>query len=92
MTTSVVINTTPNENALKFSVDKKIIDSGYKTFNNMEEAKEVPVAEKIFENDGIASIFIMAEKEGAFISVTKEAKADWNTLKEKIVTNIKSVL
>ena len=50
MTVSVTVDTTPNENALKFSVNKKILDSGYKTFNNVEEAKDSPVAKKIFEN------------------------------------------
>ena len=46
---SVGVNSTPNEHALKFSVNKKILDSGYKTFNSMEEAKDFPVAAKIFE-------------------------------------------
>ena len=48
MSVSVTVTKTPNEHALKFSVNKKILDSGYKTFNNMEEAKDVPVAAKIF--------------------------------------------
>ena len=47
---SVTVNTTPNKHALKFSVNKKILDSGYKTFNSMEEAKDFPVAAKTFEN------------------------------------------
>ena len=45
---SVTVNTTPNEHALKFSVNKKILDSGYKTFNSMEEAKDFPVASQNF--------------------------------------------
>ena len=89
---SVTVNTTPNEHALKFSINKKILDSGYKTFNSMEEAKDFPVAAKIFENADVASIFIMAEAEGAFISVTKKTEANWNDLKEKILENIKAVL
>jgi hypothetical protein len=71
---SVTITKTPNEHALKFTVNKKIIDSGYKTFNNMEEAKDFPVAVKIFENADVASVFIMTETGGAFISVTKKPK------------------
>ena len=89
---SVTVNTTPNEHALKFSVNKKIIDSGYKTFNNMEEAKDFPVAAKIFENADVASIFIMAEVEGGFISVTKKTEANWNDLKDKILESINAVL
>ena len=89
---SVTVNTTPNEHALKFSINKKILDSGHKTFNSMEEAKDFPVAAKIFENSNVASIFIMAEAEGAFISVTKKTEANWNDLKAEIVAGIKAVL
>ena len=92
MTVSVTVNTTPNEHALKFSINKKILDSGYKTFNSMEEAKDFPVAAKIFENANVASIFIMVEAEGVFISVTKKTEANWNNLKDEIIAGIKAVL
>ena len=92
MSVTVNVTKTPNENALKFSVNKKILDSGYKTFNNMEEAKDSPVAAKIFENAEVASVFIMAEVEGGFISVTKKTDANWNELKDKILASINAVL
>ena len=92
MPVSVTVNTTPNEHALKFSVNKKILDSGYKTFNSMEEAKDFPVAAKIFENHGVTSVFLMAEAEAGFISVTKKTEANWDELKDKIVAGIKAVL
>ena len=92
MSVSVTVNTTPNEHALKFSVNKKIFESGYKTFNSIEEAKDFPVAAKIFENSNVASIFIMAEAEGAFLSVTKKTEANWNELKDKIIASINAVL
>ena len=92
MSVSVTVTKTPNEHALKFSVNKKILDSGYKTFNNMEEAKDSPVAAEIFKNADVASIFIMAEVEGGFISVTKKNEANWNDLKDKIIASINAVL
>ena len=92
MSVTVNVTKTPNENALKFSVNKKILDSGYKTFNNMEEAKDSPVAAKIFENADVASVFIMAEVESGFISVTKKTDANWNDLKDKILASINDVL
>ena len=73
---SVTVNTTPNEHA----------------FNCMEEAKDFPVAAKIFKNADVASIFIMAEADGGFISVTKKTEANWNDLKDEIVAGIKAVL
>jgi|TARA_B110000438_G_C15678924_1_gene591464 hypothetical protein len=92
MSVTVNVTKTPNEHALKFSVNKKIIESGYKTFNNMEEAKDSPVAARIFENAEVASVFIMAEVEGGFISVTKKTEANWNDLKDKILASINDVL
>ena len=92
MSVTVNVTKTPNEHALKFSVNKKILESGYKTFNNMEEAKDSPVAAKIFENAEVASVFIMAEVEGGFISVTKRTEANWNDLKDKILASINDVL
>ena len=92
MSVSVTVSTTPNEHALKFSINKKILDSGYKTFNSMEEAKDFPVAVKIFENADVTSVFIMAEAEGVFISVTKKTEATWDNLKDEIVAGIKAVL
>jgi hypothetical protein len=92
MSVTVNVTKTPNEHALKFSVNKKIVESGYKTFNNMEEAKDSPVAARIFENAEVASVFIMAEVEGGFISVTKKTDANWNDLKDKILASINDVL
>ena len=92
MSVTVNVTKTPNEHALKFSVNKKIIESGYKTFNNIEEAKDSPVAARIFENAEVASVFIMAEVEGGFISVTKKTDANWNDLKDKILASINDVL
>jgi hypothetical protein len=92
MTVSVTVDTTPNEHALKFSVNKKILDSGYKTFNNLEEAKDFPVAAKILEHADVASVFLMAEAEAGFISVTKKSGGSWSELKDKVVASIKATL
>ena len=72
MSIQVTIDTTPNEHALKFNINKKILDSGYKTFNSLEDAKDFPVAAKILENEGLASVFVMAEPATSFITVTKK--------------------
>ena len=92
MSVQVTVDTTPNEHALKFNVNKKILASGYKTFKSLEDAKDFPVAAKILENEGIASVFVMAEPATAFITVTKKPETEWGDLKNKIVEDIKAVL
>ena len=90
MPVKVTVDTTPNEHALKFNVYKKILDSGYKTFNSLEDAKDFPVAAKILENADVVSVFVMAEPGTAFVTVTKKPEASWSDLKDKIVEDIKA--
>ena len=92
MTIEVTVENTPNEHALKFNVNKKILESGYKTFNSREEAGDFPVAATILENEGVASVFVMAEVGTAFITVTKKPEANWADLRDKIVDGIKATL
>ena len=47
---------------------------------------------QLFENDNIASVFMMAEAEAGFISVTKKSDGNWSELKDKIVASIKATL
>jgi NFU1 iron-sulfur cluster scaffold homolog, mitochondrial len=89
MSVQVTVDTTPNEHALKFSVNKQILDSGYKTFNSLEDAKDFPVAAKIFANEAVASVFVMAQPSSAFITVTKKPETSWADLQNKIVEGIK---
>ena len=90
MSAQVTVETTPNEHALKFSVNQQILDSGYKTFNSLEDAKDLPVVVKIFENEAVASVFVMAQPSSAFITVTKKPETSWGDLQNKIVENNKT--
>jgi hypothetical protein len=92
MSVQVTVDTTPNEHALKFSVDQQILDYGYKTFNSLEDAKDFPVAAKIFSNEAVASVFVMAQPSSAFITVTKQPDTSWGDLQNKIVEDIKASL
>ena len=66
MPVTVQVDTTPNENALKFTINKPAIESGHKTFANAEVAEESPIAKTLFQIDGVTSVFLMAD----FITVT----------------------
>jgi NFU1 iron-sulfur cluster scaffold homolog, mitochondrial len=92
MPVQVTVDTTPNEHALKFSVNQQILDSGYKTFNSLEDAKDFPVAARIFANEAVASVFVMAQPSSTFITVTKKPETSWGDLQSKIVEGIKTSL
>lgn len=88
MEVEVSVTTTPNENALKFNCSQPVLESGYKTYNDAEKAEESPVAAKIFETDGVASVFLMP----GFITVTKKPEASWEIVQPATIEAIKSTL
>lgn len=86
MSAEVNVSTTPNENAMKFTLDCQAIDSGYKTYADSESAVESPVAKALFAIDGVAQVFLMAD----FVTVTKKPESNWSDMQESIITAIKS--
>ncbi|MFQ5482851.1 MAG: NifU N-terminal domain-containing protein [Nitrospinaceae bacterium] len=76
----VLVESTPNENALKYTVvGKQVLDKGHKTYSSPEDAGESPIATTLFQIDGVTSVFMMAD----FITVTKQPEAKWDEIQGK---------
>ena len=86
MAVEVSVSTTPNENAMKYTLNCNSIESGHKTYTNAEVAEDSPVAKALFAIDGVSQVFLMAD----FISVTKKPEASWSNLEASILETIKS--
>ena len=71
---------TPNPNALQFVINAVILDDGNISFGSKKEAEGDAMAEALFERPGVLSIFVMDN----FITVTKDDKASWIPLKDRI--------
>lgn len=84
MSVTVQVDTTPNENALKFTINKPAIESGHKTYANAEAGEESPVAKALFQIDGVVSVFLMAD----FITVTKTPESKWEVIQPAAVAEI----
>ena len=78
------IEDTPNPDAVKFILDKVILQSGTRQFDFARDAEDHPVAKGIFAVPGVASVFFS----GRFVSVTKDAATPWNTMGPKILEAI----
>lgn len=79
MAAEVNIDTSPNENALKYTVvGKQVIDQGHKTYGSADDAADCPVAQTLFGIEGVTSVFLMAD----FITVTKKPEAKWDGIKD----------
>ena len=48
MAVEVSVSTTPNENAMKYTLNCNSIESGHKTYANAEAAEDSPVAKALF--------------------------------------------
>ncbi|MEC7641447.1 MAG: NifU N-terminal domain-containing protein [Nitrospinota bacterium] len=86
MAIEVSVSTTPNENAMKYTLNCNSIESGHKTYANAAAAENSPVAKALFTIDGVSQVFLMAD----FISVTKKPEAAWSNLEASILEAIKS--
>ena len=86
MAVEISVSTTPNENAMKYTLNCNAIESGHKTYANIEAAEESPVAKALFSIDGVTQVFLMAD----FISVTKKPEVNWSNLEGPILDAIKS--
>ncbi len=77
MPVTVRFQPTPNPNAGKFTVDRKVVEGkASKSFYGAAQAAADPVAAALFELDGVASVFMVDD----FITVTKTPDADWSGL------------
>lgn len=75
---------TPNPNTVKFLPGQVVMAKGVKEFKSLEEAASSMLAQKIFGLNGVAGVFFGSD----FISVTKVDRAEWDTLKTRIMAAI----
>ncbi len=74
---------TPNENAMKFTIEGKAIESGSATYK-ADTASENPVAASVFKVSGVVAVFLLND----FITVTKAPEESWSNLRDAVVQAI----
>ncbi|MCA9402059.1 MAG: NifU family protein [Candidatus Omnitrophica bacterium] len=87
MDIQLMIQGTPNPNALKFVVNTPVKTQGNFTYKRADDFQHNPMAERIFEiNDSIKEVYFFDN----YITVTQDGLADWDDLEEKIQDIIKN--
>ena len=87
--TNVRFQPTPNPNAGKFTVDRKIVEgTSSKSFYNAEDAADNVLAAALFEVEGVASLFMVDD----FVTVMKTPEASWQQLTPQVQSVIERVL
>ena len=75
---------TPNPLTIKFLPGKEVMKSGTADFKNKEFSANSPLASRLFDVDGIDSVFLGSD----FISVTKKKDEEWFSLKPSVLGKI----
>jgi Fe-S cluster biogenesis protein NfuA len=71
---------TPNPATLKFIPGKSVAAGPPREYRNPDEAAESPLAQRLFEVEGVTGVFLGAD----FITVTK-GQGDWQHLKPAVL-------
>ena len=74
---------TPNENAMKFTLSEKAIESGSATFKKGKDTDH-PLAKAVLALDGVISVFLLND----FATVIKEPAVEWLALKDQVIEAI----
>lgn len=72
---------TPNPATLKFLPGRDVLGHGTADFPTAETAVRSPLAQRLFEIEGVAGVFLGAD----FVTITKEGDRDWYLLKPSIL-------
>jgi Fe-S cluster biogenesis protein NfuA len=75
---------TPNPATLKFLPGQAVLENGTADFSTKEASESSPLAQKIFEVDGISGVFFGND----FITVTKVEALEWDHIKPEILAAI----
>ena len=82
----VSVVTTPNPDALKFTVDVELLKEGSRSFTSVSAANKDALASAIFALEGVSSVFYMAN----FITINKLLEISWDGLEPEVLKVLKA--
>lgn len=84
----IIVQPTPNPNALKFILEKDVKTDGKVSFKTPQDTKDVPLAAALFDLRGVDQIHFFQN----VITVSKFSFEDWDSLEPAIQTMIESMI
>ncbi len=80
------VDLTPNPQALKFILNKKLLNAETRQYPDKDSAKDDPFAKGIFEIEGVASVFYMDK----FVTIEKTIDVNWGQIQRPFIEFLKS--
>ena len=81
----VEVSPTPNPNARKFVLDHPVCSQPL-SFFTADAAKDEPLAAALFQISGVTNLLLL----GDFITVSKQAEAQWESIVRRVRETLKS--
>lgn len=75
---------TPNPNALKFVLDKELLEKDTYNFPDKKSSKDSPLATRLFDISSVKEVFIGKN----FVTVSKTPETNWDTIYDKLIESI----
>jgi NFU1 iron-sulfur cluster scaffold homolog, mitochondrial len=80
MSAKIMVQNTPNPNALKFVLNVPVKTEGKVTYKSASECESNPLAKLLFEIPHVAEVFFFDN----YITVTQDGLGDWDEIEEKV--------
>lgn len=77
---SISVQPTPNVNALKFVLDRRLTEGRSHTFRSPDEAADEPLARALLMIPGVVQVFFLND----FITVTRAPDVPWEQLVDRV--------
>lgn len=87
-TVEIIIQPTPNPNALKFILDRDVKTDGKVSFKTPQDCKDVPLAAALFDLRGVDQIHFFQN----VITISKFSFEEWDSLEPAVQTSIESFI
>lgn len=84
----IIVQPTPNPNALKFILDKDVKVEGKVSFKTPQDCKDIPLAAALFDLRGVDQIHFFQN----VITISKFSFEDWDNLEPAVHTCIESFI
>ncbi|MFD2566540.1 NifU family protein [Pseudotenacibaculum haliotis] len=84
----ITIQSTNNDTILKFASDQILINGGSYEFNNIDEAKNSPLAQQLFYLPFVKKVFITAN----FVAIQRYDIVAWSDVQEEVKEQIETYL
>lgn len=85
---TVDVQPTPNVNALKFVLNRRLTEGRSQTFRTPEEAASAPLAAALLAIPGVVQVFLLND----FITVTRNPAVHWEEIADRVEATIRQHL